>query len=75
MRHYSSLLPLHSLYSIYLTQSLLVQGEAGPRVFLLSLRMGSAGLTLTRANHVFLLEPSMDPAVEQQVRAGLCWGG
>ena len=25
-----------------------------------------AGLTLVRANHVFLLEPSIDPAIEQQ---------
>ena len=25
-----------------------------------------AGLTLVRANHVFLLEPAMDPAVEAQ---------
>lgn len=26
----------------------------------------SAGLTLVRANHVFLLEPSIDPSIEQQ---------
>jgi hypothetical protein len=36
-------------------------------VFLLSLRAGSAGLTLTAATRVFLLEPALDPAIEQQV--------
>ncbi|KFM24288.1 E3 ubiquitin-protein ligase SHPRH [Auxenochlorella protothecoides] len=39
------------------------------RVFLLSHRAGAAGLTLVRANHVFLLEPSLDPAIEQQAVA------
>lgn len=39
------------------------------RVFLLSMRSGAAGLTLTRANHVFLLEPALDPAIEQQAVA------
>jgi SNF2 family DNA or RNA helicase len=38
-------------------------------VFLLSLRAGAAGLTLTAASRVFLLEPSLDPAVEQQAVA------
>jgi E3 ubiquitin-protein ligase SHPRH len=38
-------------------------------VFLLSLGAAAAGLTLTRANHVFLLEPALDPAVEQQAVA------
>lgn len=28
--------------------------------------MSPAGLTLVRANHVFLLEPSIDPSIEQQ---------
>lgn len=37
------------------------------RVLLLSLQTQAAGLTLTRASHVFLLEPAMDPAIEQQV--------
>lgn len=31
--------------------------------------MWCAGLTLVRANHVFLLEPSLDPAIEQQAIA------
>jgi E3 ubiquitin-protein ligase SHPRH len=39
------------------------------RVFLLSHRAGAQGLTLVRANHVFLLEPALDPAVEQQAVA------
>jgi len=30
---------------------------------------GGAGLTLVQANHVFLLEPALDPAVEQQAVA------
>jgi hypothetical protein len=38
-------------------------------VFLLSLRAGSAGLTLTSATRVFLLEPAMDPSIEQQAVA------
>jgi hypothetical protein len=38
-------------------------------VFLLSLRAGSAGLTLTAATRVYLLEPALDPAVEQQAVA------
>ncbi len=39
------------------------------RVFLLPMKTAAAGLTLTRASHVFLLEPAMDPAVEQQAVA------
>lgn len=39
------------------------------RVFLLSHRVGAAGLTLVRANHVFLLEPALEPAIEQQAVA------
>jgi SNF2 family DNA or RNA helicase len=39
------------------------------RVFLLSLRAGAAGLTLTAASRVFLLEPGLDPAIEQQAVA------
>lgn len=39
------------------------------RVFLLSHRAGAQGLTLVRANHVFLLEPALDPAIEQQAVA------
>lgn len=35
-------------------------------VFLLSQRTGSVGINLTVANHVFLMEPAMNPAVEVQ---------
>jgi len=36
------------------------------KVFLIAQKAGAQGLTLVRANHVFLLEPSIDPAIEQQ---------
>ena len=35
-------------------------------VFLLSMRSGAVGLTLTAASHVFILEPAINPALEQQ---------
>ena len=42
------------------------QSESGPPVMLLSLRAGGTGLNLTAADHVFLLDPWWNPAVEQQ---------
>ncbi len=42
------------------------QDEAGPPVFLISLRAGGTGLNLTAADHVFLLDPWWNPAVEDQ---------
>lgn len=42
------------------------QGDDGPPVLLLSLRAGGTGLNLTAADHVFLLDPWWNPAVEQQ---------
>ena len=36
------------------------------KVFLIAQKAGAQGLTLVRANHVFLLEPSVDPSIEQQ---------
>lgn len=39
------------------------------RVFLLSHKAGAQGLTLVRASHVFLLEPALEPAIEQQAVA------
>jgi SNF2 family DNA or RNA helicase len=42
------------------------QDEAGPPVMLLSLRAGGVGLNLTAADHVFLLDPWWNPAVEDQ---------
>jgi SNF2 family DNA or RNA helicase len=42
------------------------QAEAGPPVLLISLRAGGLGLNLTAADHVFLLDPWWNPAVEDQ---------
>ena len=42
------------------------QDESGPLVFLLSLGAGGVGLNLTAADHVFLLDPWWNPAVEDQ---------
>jgi SNF2 family DNA or RNA helicase len=42
------------------------QSDAGPPVFLLSLRAGGTGLNLTRANHVFHFDRWWNPAVENQ---------
>ncbi len=42
------------------------QREDGPPVLLVSLRAGGTGLDLTAADHVFLLDPWWNPAVEDQ---------
>jgi len=42
------------------------QADDGPPVMLLSLRAGGIGLNLTAADHVFLLDPWWNPAVEDQ---------
>ncbi len=42
------------------------QDEAGPPVLLISLQAGGTGLNLTAADHVFLLDPWWNPAVEEQ---------
>ncbi len=42
------------------------QSEGGPPVMLLSLKAGGVGLNLTAADHVFLLDPWWNPAVEDQ---------
>ncbi len=42
------------------------QSEGGPPVFLISLKAGGTGLNLTAADHVFLLDPWWNPAVEDQ---------
>jgi superfamily II DNA or RNA helicase len=42
------------------------QAEDGPPVLLLSLQAGGSGLNLTAADHVFLLDPWWNPAVEDQ---------
>jgi SNF2 family DNA or RNA helicase len=42
------------------------QSESGPPVMLVSLKAGGAGLNLTAADHVFLVDPWWNPAVEDQ---------
>jgi SNF2 family DNA or RNA helicase len=42
------------------------QEGSGPSIFLISLKTGGAGLNLTRASHVFHLDPWWNPAVENQ---------
>jgi superfamily II DNA or RNA helicase len=42
------------------------QSDDGPPVFLVSLRAGGTGLNLTAADHVFLMDPWWNPAVEEQ---------
>ena len=45
------------------------QSPDGPMVMLISLKAGGVGLTLTRAEHVYLLDPWWNPAVEEQAAA------
>jgi SNF2 family DNA or RNA helicase len=40
--------------------------ESPPAVFILSLKAGGVGITLTRANHVFHFDRWWNPAVEDQ---------
>ncbi len=42
------------------------QAADGPHVMLLSLKAGGTGLNLTAADHVFLVDPWWNPAVEDQ---------
>jgi len=42
------------------------QAEGGPSVLLLSLKAGGVGLNLTAADHVYILDPWWNPAVEDQ---------
>ena len=42
------------------------QKDDGPRLFILSLKAGGTGLTLTNANHVFHFDRWWNPAVENQ---------
>jgi superfamily II DNA or RNA helicase len=42
------------------------QSEDGPPVMLVSLKAGGTGLNLTAADHVFLIDPWWNPAVEDQ---------
>ncbi|QWC86559.1 DEAD/DEAH box helicase [Nocardioidaceae bacterium] len=40
--------------------------DSGPSIFLISLKAGGTGLTLTEADYVFVLDPWWNPAVEAQ---------
>ncbi len=42
------------------------QDDSGPPVILISLKAGGTGLNLTAADHVFLMDPWWNPAVEDQ---------
>ena len=42
------------------------QREDGPTIMLVSLKAGGIGLNLTAADHVYLLDPWWNPAVEEQ---------
>ena len=48
------------------------QHDPPTTVFLLSMRAGAVGINLTAANHVFLLEPALNPALEAQA-IGRAW--
>lgn len=42
------------------------QADGGPSVMLISLKAGGTGLTLTAADHIFLMDPWWNPSVENQ---------
>ena len=42
------------------------ESDRQPAVFVITLRSGNVGITLTAASRVYLMEPSMDPAAEVQ---------
>ena len=42
------------------------QAPSGPSVMLISLKAGGIGLTLTAADHIFLMDPWWNPSVENQ---------
>lgn len=48
------------------------QRDPPTTVFLLSMRSGAVGINLTAASHVFLLEPCLNPALEEQA-IGRAW--
>jgi len=45
------------------------QAPSGPSIFLVSLKAGGAGINLTAADYVFLLDPWWNPASEEQAAA------
>jgi SWI/SNF-related matrix-associated actin-dependent regulator of chromatin subfamily A3 len=62
--------PNHDPHPTPLTPQNINQGfqrDPPTTVFLLSVRSGAVGINLTAANHVFMLEPCLNPALEEQV--------
>eukprot|EP00940_MAST-03C_sp_MAST-3C-sp2_P002215 g2215.t1 len=53
-------------------QLMLFENDASTQVFLLSTRAGAVGINLTKANHVFLMEPFWNHALEKQA-VGRAW--
>jgi len=48
------------------------QKDPSTTVFLLSMRSGAVGINLTSANYVFVLEPALNPGLEEQA-VGRAW--
>ena len=48
------------------------QQDPHTTVFVLSMRTGAMGISLTAATHVFLLEPALNPVLEDQA-IGRAW--
>ncbi|GAX72705.1 hypothetical protein CEUSTIGMA_g161.t1 [Chlamydomonas eustigma] len=48
------------------------QNDPPTTVFLLSMRSGAVGINLTAASHVFIMEPCLNPALEEQA-IGRSW--
>ena len=42
------------------------ESTGGARIMVITIRLGSVGITLTAATRVYLLEPAFDPATEVQ---------
>ena len=48
------------------------QKDPPTTVFLLSMRSGAVGINFTSANYVFVLEPALNPGLEEQA-VGRAW--
>ena len=48
------------------------QKDPPTTVFLLSMRSGAVGINLTSANYVFVLDPALNPGLEEQA-VGRAW--
>ena len=45
-----------------------LQNDPPTSIFLLSMRAGAVGINLTQANHVFIMDPCLNVALEDQVK-------